>query len=208
MLASRCCLCTAVAGCKQEGTITVHSITFKGVHGVDESRLRSALATRENAKVPVVGWELPWGRKNYFDRGRFDTDLKRIAAFYADRGYPDARVTGVEPKLNAKQDSIDVTVTIDEGDPVVVTGVDFVGFDVLPRAPPSEPEEVCPAQSRTASRPPGRARTTHEMAVNELRDSWLSVRAGCDGRERSGAPGRSDRRLQGRPGDACPLRTG
>ena len=54
----------AVAGCKREGTITVHSITFKGVQGVDEDRLRSALATRENAKIPLVGWELPWGRKN------------------------------------------------------------------------------------------------------------------------------------------------
>jgi hypothetical protein len=84
---------------------------YRSFHYVQRSSGRrrgpagNALATRENAKIPVVGWELPWGRKNYFDRNRFDTDLKRIAAFYADRGYPDARVTGVEPKLNAKQDS-------------------------------------------------------------------------------------------------------
>src|SRR5947209_10840980 len=91
-----CLICAAA--CNEEGTINVHSLTFKGVSAVDESRLRTALATRENTKVPIVGWQLPWGKKNYFDRSRFDADLKRIEAFYADRGYPDARVTGFDVK--------------------------------------------------------------------------------------------------------------
>ena len=64
---------------------------------MDEGRLKSALATRQSSKIP-------WGRKDYFDRSRFDADLKRIQAFYADRGYPDARVTGFDVKLNDKQD--------------------------------------------------------------------------------------------------------
>jgi outer membrane protein assembly complex protein YaeT len=164
-----CFLSAAIGGCKQEGTITVHSITFKGVHGVDENRLKTALATRENAKIPLVGWELPWGRKNYFDRARFDTDLKRITAFYADRGYPDARVTGVEPKLNAKQDSIDVTVTVDEGDPVLVAGVEFVGFEVLSDRRQANLKRNAPL---AVGRPRDRqvVVTTHEMAVNELRN--------------------------------------
>ena len=68
-----------------------------------------------------------------FDRARFDADLKRIQAFYADRGYPDARVTGFDAKLNAKQDSVDITVTISEGQPVKVAAINFVGFDdVIP----------------------------------------------------------------------------
>ena len=45
------------------------------------ARLRAALATRQSDK-------LPWGKKAFFDRSRFDADLKRIQAFYADRGYP------------------------------------------------------------------------------------------------------------------------
>ena len=72
------------------------------------------------------------GKKAYFDRARFDADLKRIQAFYADRGYPDARVTGFDVKLNDKQDAVDLTVTISEGEPVTVAAVTFVGFDVLP----------------------------------------------------------------------------
>src|SRR6185312_940064 len=80
-------------GCKDEGTIRVHKLTFNGVHGVDASTLKNALATKESSK-------LPWGAKKYFDRTRFDADLQRITAFYADRGYPDARVTGFDVKLN------------------------------------------------------------------------------------------------------------
>src|SRR6476620_4564221 len=95
-------------GCKEDGTITVHSLSFNGVKAVDQSRLKNALATRQSSKIP-------WGRKRYFDRSRFDADLKRIQAFYADRGYPDARVAGFDVKLNNKQDAVDVTLTISEG---------------------------------------------------------------------------------------------
>ena len=120
-------LAVAAGACKEEGSIKVHKIAFAGVKGVDQSRLKSALATRESSI-------LPWGKKNYFDRPRFDADLKRIQAFYADRGYPDARVTGFDVKLNAKQDAVDVTVTIAEGDPVKVAAINFVGFDAVPPA--------------------------------------------------------------------------
>src|SRR4051812_17572264 len=123
----------APAACKEGGTITVHSLDFKGVNSIDVNRLKSALATRENTKVPVVGWQLPWGKKSYFDRGRFDADLKRIEAFYADRGFPDARITDFDVKLNDKQDSVDVAVTIDEGQPVKVVAVQFRGFDDVPQ---------------------------------------------------------------------------
>src|SRR5213592_4020972 len=107
------------AGCREEGTVTVHSLKFAGVKAVDVSRLTSALATRESSK-------LPWGRKQFFDRSRFDADLKRIQAFYADRGYPDARVTGFDVKLNDKQDAVDITASIAEGEPVKVASIDFV----------------------------------------------------------------------------------
>ena len=62
-------LSLAVGGCKEEGTVTVRSITFKGVTAVDESQLRSALATRQGSR-------LPWGRRFLFDRSRLDADLQ------------------------------------------------------------------------------------------------------------------------------------
>ncbi len=149
-------------GCKDDGTIRVHKLTFNGVNGVDASSLKNALATKESSK-------LPWGAKKYFDRTRFDADLQRIAAFYADRGYPDARVTGFDVKLNAKQDAVDVTVNISEGDPVKVIAVTFVGFDGIPPQHLADLENRAPLK---VGRPRDRQLvvSTHELALNELKD--------------------------------------
>ena len=154
---------SAVAiGCNEEGTVTVHSLKFDGVNAVDESRLRNALATRQSSK-------LPWGRKAYFDRSRFDADLQRIKAFYADRGYPDARVTGMDVKLNQKQDAVDVTVKVDEGEPVRTAAVNFVGFEGIP---PNHLEDLNSQIPLKVGQPRDRQLvvTSHEMAVNELKD--------------------------------------
>ena len=156
------CLVALSAACKDGGTITVNRLTFKGVNSVDESRLRAALATKQSAIIP-------WGKKNYFDRSRFETDLKRIEAFYADRGYPDARVTGFDVKLNDKQDAADVTVTVSEGEPVKVAAVDFVGFDIIPDSHLADMKTRAPLK---VGQPRDRQLVvaTHELAINELRD--------------------------------------
>jgi outer membrane protein assembly complex protein YaeT len=160
-----CCvaaLAILATACKENGTVVVHSLTFNGVKAVDESRLKAALATRESSKIP-------WGKKRFFDRTRFDTDLKRIQAFYADRGYPEARVTAFDVKLNSKQDAVDVTITIAEGEPVRVAAVDFVGFEVIPS---DHLESLIKRIPLKVDDPRDRQLvvTTHEMALNELRD--------------------------------------
>jgi outer membrane protein insertion porin family/translocation and assembly module TamA len=129
---------------------------------VDEARLKDALATKQSSKIP-------WGRKTYFNRSRFDADLKRIQAFYQDRGFPDAHVANFDVKLNDKQDTVDVTLTIAEGDPVTVASIEFVGFDMIP------PDHLSDLKSRApikVGQPRDRQLvvSAHEMAVNELRD--------------------------------------
>jgi outer membrane protein assembly complex protein YaeT len=162
-------LALAAAACKEDGTIAVHSLTFKGANSIDVTRLKSVLATRENTEVPVVGWQLPWAQKSAFDHAQFDADLKRIEAFYADRGYPGARVTSVEVALNKKQDEVDVTLTIDEGQPVSVAAVDLRGFDVVPAGHLDQMKRQLPL---VVGKPRDRQDVTaaHEQAVNELRD--------------------------------------
>jgi outer membrane protein assembly complex protein YaeT len=156
-------------GCREEGAISVHRISFNGVRSVDQDRLKSALATRENTKVPLLGWELPWGRKRFFDRSRFDADLQRITAFYADRGYPDARVVSFDVQLNDDQTAVDVTLTIEEGAPVLVQKVDFVGFEVIPE------NHIGVLRDQTllrVGRPRDRQQVVavRELGLNELRD--------------------------------------
>src|SRR4029453_2010100 len=114
-----------VAGCKEESGVKVTSMTFNGIKAVKASQLKSVLATNGSSK-------LPWGEKRYFSREQFEADLKRIVAFYTDRGYPDARVTTFDAKLSEKQDSVAITVNISEGEPVTVERIVLEGFDALP----------------------------------------------------------------------------
>jgi outer membrane protein insertion porin family/translocation and assembly module TamA len=170
--ARRVCLWAAIAGlsilgvaCKEEaaaGAIRVRSIKFIGVHGVDESALRNALATRASSK-------LPWGTARYFYRAQFDDDLKRIQAFYADRGFPDARVTAFDVGLNAAKDTVDATITITEGDPVIVSSLMFTGFDVIPEHHLNSLKRNLPIK---IGKPRDRqvVLSAREMALNELRD--------------------------------------
>jgi outer membrane protein insertion porin family len=177
--------------CKEEGSIKVHKLVFKGVKAVDESRLKGALATRQSSSIP-------WGKKYYFDRSRFDADLKRIQAFYADRGYPDARVTNFDVKLNDKQDAVDLIVTIDEGQPVKVASLEFVGFDVIPPAHLNDLKARAPLK---VGEPRDRQAvvTTHEMAVNELKDhGYPYAKVTTD--EREAAPKQSELTFTAEPG--------
>jgi outer membrane protein assembly complex protein YaeT len=147
---------------KEGTTVKVKSLTFKGVSSIDQGRLKAALAT----KVSSI---LPWGKKYDFDRSKLETDLKRIEAFYVDRGFPDARVTGFDAKLNDKQDAVDITVTVSEGPPVRVAAIDFVGFDVIPPAHLADLKKRTPLK---VGQPRDRQLvvSTHELALNELRD--------------------------------------
>jgi outer membrane protein insertion porin family len=150
------------AACKEQGTIQVHSLKFNGVKAVDVGRLRDALATKSTSRIP-------FSKKKYFDRSRFDADLKRIQAFYADRGYPDARVTGFDVKLNDKQDAVDVTLNIAEGEPVKVAAIRFEGFDLIPPDHFAQMKNQAPIK---VGQPRDRQLVvaTHELAQNELKD--------------------------------------
>src|SRR5688572_12271572 len=116
---------TCVAGCREEGDIQISGLHFNGVDQVDKGALTSALQTKQGS------W-IPWSRKRYFDRRAFEADLKRIEAFYRDRGFPDARVRSFDVQLNEAQDKVDITLEISEGEPIRVAAIDIRGFDVLP----------------------------------------------------------------------------
>jgi outer membrane protein assembly complex protein YaeT len=189
-----CVLAAAAASCKEEGGVQVSSFTFKGTKAVTPSQLKSVLATSASSKIP-------WGRKHYFSREQFEADLKRIVAFYKDRGYPDARVTSFDAKPNDTQTSVSITVNIDEGEPVRVERVTFSGFDALPEQHRSELEGKLPLK---IGQPLDRAllQASREAALDELKDHgypYASVRIG----ETSGSSDRQ--RVVSLTADAGPL---
>jgi outer membrane protein insertion porin family len=170
-----------VAGCKEESGVKVTKMTFNGVKAVKASQLKSVLATNASSK-------LPWGEKRYFSREQFEADLKRIAAFYHDRGYPDARVNSFDAKLSDDQKSVAITLNISEGQPLVAERIELEGFDGLP---PQRRSRLNRTLALQPGQPMDRALilASREAALDGLKDHgypYAVVRV-------SEAPGSSDR---------------
>jgi outer membrane protein assembly complex protein YaeT len=170
-----------VAGCKEEGGVKVTKMTFNGIQAVNANQLKKVLATNPSSK-------LPWGEKRYFSREQFEADLKRIVAFYHDRGYPDARVSSFDVKLSDDQKSVAITLNISEGDPLVAERIELDGFDVLPPQPRRRLDRTLPLKP---GQPMDRALilASREAALDQLKNHgypYAAVRV-------SEEPGSSDR---------------
>jgi outer membrane protein assembly complex protein YaeT len=152
-----------LTGCIEgKGAIRVTTVKLNGVKAVKTGQIKSVLATTASSK-------LPWGQKRYFTRERFEADLKRIVAFYKDRGYPDAKVASFDVKMNDKQDAVAVTVTVNEGQAVVVERVDYEGFDTLPPAHLNELKTRLPLKTN-APLDRALAQASRETALDEVKD--------------------------------------
>jgi outer membrane protein assembly complex protein YaeT len=114
----------AAVGCRTPGDVRVTRVAFDGNHAIGDSALASVMATRASS------W-LPWSTKQYFNQADFDADLDRLRTYYDDRGYPEARVAGVDLKFNDARDAVAITITIDEGQPLIVDDVRVTGIDAL-----------------------------------------------------------------------------
>ena len=180
-----------VSACRREGDIEISNLDLVGVEAVDEGQLRDVLATQEGS------W-LPWGENEYFDRRAFEADLKRIEAFYRDRGFPDARVTSFDVALNDEQSKVDLTITIDEGEPIRVADIQLTGFEVLEEGEREELQRMLPLQPEA---PLDRqlASATRERALNALRDEGYAY-AEVALIEESVAPRRTRLVLRATPG--------
>jgi outer membrane protein assembly complex protein YaeT len=166
-----CLILLGAVACKEEGGVKVTSFKFTGNKAVTTAQLKSVLATSASSKFP-------WGTKSYFSREQFEADLKRIAAFYKDRGYPDARVTSFDARLNDDQTSVAVTVNISEGEPVTAERIVLEGFEALPEDHRRSLDTRLPLKVGAAV---DRAlvQASREAALDELRDHghpYASVR--------------------------------
>ena len=147
------------AGCRDEGDVRVASVSFDGNRAFSAGQLKTVVATRAGG-----GW-LPWSRKRYFTRNVFDADLERLKMFYADRGYPSLRVTGVAIDFNDDKTAVRLRISLDEGAPIIVEQIAFAGLETAP-------EEVT---ERLASLPlkAGRPRDRQHVAASRERLTFL-----------------------------------
>jgi outer membrane protein assembly complex protein YaeT len=152
-----------VSGCLEQGSgVQVKSLKFTGTKAVSDGQLRSVLATAASSR-------LPWGEKQFFDREQFEADLKRIVAYYQDRGYPNAKITSFDAKLSDDQKSVSIRVEVEEGEPIRVERVLLEGFDPLPEDHRRALETRLPLQPKA---PLDRAllQASREAAIDELKD--------------------------------------
>jgi outer membrane protein assembly complex protein YaeT len=152
----------ALSACRETGDVQVTSITFVGTSAVKAGELQNVIATQESGF-------LPWSRKRFFDRPEFDQDVKRIQAYYADRGYPDAKVVNVDVQLNETKDKVALTVEIAEGEPIVVSNIVFEGLDAIPANHRERLQSQLPIKAG-APRDQRLILASHDMVVAELRD--------------------------------------
>ena len=161
-----------LTGCIEgQGVVRVTAVKLNGVTAVKQGQVKAALVTMPSSK-------LPWGTKRYFLRQQFEADLKRIVAFYKDRGYPDAKVTSFDVKMNDKQDAVAVTINVSEGEPIIVERLDYQGFEALPARHLTDLQARMPLK---VNKPLDRAlaQASRESALDELKDHgypYASVR--------------------------------
>src|SRR4029453_14875109 len=85
-------------------------------------------------------------------------------------GQPATRVTGFDVQLNNKQDAVEITITVSEGQAVTLSRSDFVGFEVIPAA---RLDVLKRRTLRMIGRPLDRGllAATQSRALNELREN-------------------------------------
>lgn len=156
-------LLAVCVGCHEEKGIEVADLRIEGTQAISASALRGAISTRESSR-------LPWGQKHYFDRAAFDADLKRIHAYYADHGYPSAKVASFDVEIDDAQERARITIVVDEGAPLVVEDVLWWGFGDVPARRAARMTRAFPiASGGVLNRP--EARTGAVEAARVLHDS-------------------------------------
>ncbi len=95
----------------------VERVQFEGIERFSASEITSYLYAGE------LGW-LPDSRDQPFDEALMAADIQRIESLYAANGYHDARVDDI--KVSKKDGRSFVKIVIHEGEPTLVTAMNFV----------------------------------------------------------------------------------
>lgn len=130
VLALACALgatgCLRVRGTPEEPVVV--DLRLEGVHAVKEDALKEKLATQASGR-----WA--WSEPQRLDPDALAADTRRIEAYYRERGYYEARVTGVDERpVGGDPGRVAVVIKVSEGTPVRVSRIVVNGFDAVPEA--------------------------------------------------------------------------
>jgi len=112
---------------KESVTFYVNSIVFPGAKNFTDAEIASAF---EDTKTKQW-WEI-W-KNNKFEQKKYEKDkTEKLATFYRKNGYIDAQVLGDSLSFNDSLESVDIRITVDEGQKVYLRNITFEGNLVFP----------------------------------------------------------------------------
>jgi outer membrane protein insertion porin family len=103
----------------------ISDIHIIGAKAFSESTLKDLM------DLTPGGW-LTWYTKNdRYSRAKLNADLETIRTYYLNRGYLEFNITATQVTISPDKQDISITITVQEGQPFVVTGIklqgDFLG---------------------------------------------------------------------------------
>ncbi|EPR37475.1 Outer membrane protein assembly factor yaeT [Desulfovibrio sp. X2] len=110
---------------KEGQKLYIRKITIKGAHQLDEDDLKGELALSERG---MFSWITGSG---ILKEEMLDRDAAVLEAYYANRGFIDAKVA--PPTVEYKEDGIYITFTVEEGDRYKVGTVNIEGDLIEPK---------------------------------------------------------------------------
>lgn len=105
--------------------ISVETIRFVGNQTFDDGALKKKMRTKEK------GWFSFFSGSGELDREKLNQDVIAISSFYQNNGFINVKVS--DPGVVFKEDEIEITIKISEGERYKVGRVDIVGDLIKPR---------------------------------------------------------------------------
>ena len=87
----------------------IAAINFTGNNAISSTVLKGVLSTKESH---IFSWLF---RDDVYDEDRLALDRERVRLYYANRGYPDARVLSSVAQFDAERNAYFINFTVDEG---------------------------------------------------------------------------------------------
>ncbi|WP_247661078.1 outer membrane protein assembly factor BamA [Ideonella alba] len=111
-----------------EGDIAkIREIRILGTQAVSESTLLDLL------DLTTGGWLTWYTKSDRYARTKLNADLEKIRSYYLNRGYLEFDIKSTQVTISPDKQDISITITVDEGQPYVVTAVkldgEFLGRD-------------------------------------------------------------------------------
>ncbi len=115
----------------QEPERVIRGLDFEGNRAIASEALAAAISTTRSsffARAFLFRW-LGLGEKRYFDEEEFRRDVIRLHVLYRRSGFPNAEI---DTTVRREPQNVYVTFHIEEGEPMLVAGLDVTGLDSLP----------------------------------------------------------------------------